>query len=107
MTEPISPEEVGAMKLGSLPEYIFDAFNQLIIDNWNANSYRSSFKLKDVVAKLRANVKDFSCQEAYDKNWFDVEPYYREKGWEVEFDKPAYNENYDSCFLFTKGKSCK
>jgi hypothetical protein len=31
----------------------------------------------------------------------DIEPIYREAGWIVEYDKPAYCENYDANFTFT------
>jgi hypothetical protein len=32
----------------------------------------------------------------------DVEPIFRDAGWTVIFDKPAYNESYSSTFEFKK-----
>ena len=31
-----------------------------------------------------------------------IEPLYREKGWNVEYDKPGYNEFYKARFIFKK-----
>jgi hypothetical protein len=32
----------------------------------------------------------------------DVEDVYQKAGWEVEFDKPGYNEDYEANFKFSK-----
>lgn len=32
--------------------------------------------------------------------WLDIEDIYREQGWRVDYDKPAYNENYQASFTF-------
>ena len=49
---------------------------------------------KMLLARLR--------QKIYDQGWLDFEPLYREVGWNVEYDKPAYYEHYDAYFKFTK-----
>jgi hypothetical protein len=41
-------------------------------------------------------------QGMYDKGWMDVEDVYQKAGWEVEFDKPGYNEDYEANFKFSK-----
>jgi hypothetical protein len=38
----------------------------------------------------------------FNKHWFDIEDIYRKAGWAVEFDKPGYNESYESFFVFKK-----
>ena len=43
-------------------------------------------------------------QELFDNHYLDIEPAYRNAGWKVEFDKPGYNETYDSYFVFSKKK---
>jgi len=41
-------------------------------------------------------------QGMYDKGWMDVEDAYRKAGWDVDFDKPGYNETYEANFTFSK-----
>lgn len=43
-----------------------------------------------------------SRQFIFDKHWLDIEDTYRKAGWNVEYDKPGYCENYDAYFVFSK-----
>ncbi len=43
-----------------------------------------------------------SSSEIYERHLLDVEPSYRAEGWEVEYDKPGYNETYEATFTFRK-----
>jgi len=36
------------------------------------------------------------------KRYFDIEEIYRQVGWEVYYDRPAYNEDYKPTFIFSK-----
>lgn len=106
MSGPIKPKEVQSKKTSSIPEEVFEAFNELIVEQWNGSS--SNFTLREVadlaVTKLKANEEYASItrQDLYDRKWLDVEPAFRKAGWKVNFDKPGYNENYDSNFTFSK-----
>jgi hypothetical protein len=42
--------------------------------------------------------------EIFDNHWMDVEALYRENGWGVKYDRPAYNEDYEPMFIFTATK---
>jgi len=39
--------------------------------------------------------------EIFDQELLDFEPHYRKAGWEVDYDKPGYNESYEPTFTFT------
>jgi hypothetical protein len=43
-----------------------------------------------------------SRQEVFDNQWLDIEDIYREAGWKVSYDKPAYNETYKAYFTFSR-----
>lgn len=106
MSGPIKPKEVQGKKTSKIPEPVFEAFNELIVQEWNGHS--SNFTLREVadlaVKKLKdtGEYEEMSRQYLYDHGWLDVEPAYRKAGWKVDFDKPGYNETYDANFTFSK-----
>lgn len=97
-TKPITPKEVTLLKVSTIPDEIFEAFNELIVENFDGRS--ACFSEKKVVALIVK--KGISSKDAYGNHWLDVEPIYRKAGWKVEYDKPGYNESYDATFTFSK-----
>jgi hypothetical protein len=93
---PISPSEILGYKQNDIPSFVYEAFNTLIVRNWNGTS--ATVKQKDVIALLPEEKQ----AEAYANHWLDVEDIYRHAGWGVKYDKPAYNETYDAHFVFSK-----
>lgn len=93
---PIRPNQVGKQRLGSIPPKVIEAFNELIAENISGKSAR----ILQVDAVERLEAKGFDRQRIYKEHLLDVEPIYREYGWIVEFDKPAFNESYKPFFLF-------
>ena len=97
---PIKPDEVEEFikKKKKIPEFIFDIFNDLIQEA--ALEQNKIFKVlqKDVVQRVnkKTGTKDWP------RWWLDVEEDYRNEGWKVEYDKPAYCESYDPRFYFEK-----
>jgi hypothetical protein len=95
MPGPIRPEDATR----DLPEGVYTCFNTLIrkhlIDG------KANFTLSEA-ADLIAQHMGCSRVEVYDNKWCDVEDTYRAVGWDVTFDKPAYNENYAANFTFKK-----
>jgi hypothetical protein len=99
MTKPISPNEIQDKKNKEIPEEIVEIFNNLIIKNWNGQSARV---IQCTAVSMAAEKLGISRQTIYDNHWMDVEPLFREAGWEVKYDKPGYCEDYDACFIFSK-----
>lgn len=99
---PIRPEDALPAKRESIPEVVFEAFNELIIRDLTASGH-SIVRQGEVVALIES--KGLPRAKLFMNNWLDVEPYYREVGWEVVYDKPAYNESYEATFSFRKGKA--
>ena len=45
---------------------------------------------------------NYSRKEIFDNHLLDFEDVYRDQGWSVMYDSPAYCESYDPYFLFKK-----
>ena len=100
---PIFPSEAEKEHRTSIPDVIIDAFNKLIVKNYSPREKKSVVKQKEV---LNMVCGDPDCgrltrTDVFDNNWLDVEDIYREQGWHVTYDKPAYNETYDAYFVFS------
>ena len=96
---PITPEEIPEKKTKIIPEFVFDVFNEMLIRAAEESTDKTLKVIqKDVVKRIKELADDI---DKYDIHWLDVEPYYEESGWKVEYDKPAYCEFYDAAFYFT------
>lgn len=51
--------------------------------------------MKEVRTRIGGTIK---------KEWLDIEPIFRDKGWDVKYDSPVYDENFDSRYEFKKKK---
>lgn len=99
MVEPISPSDV---KL-RIPDFIIEAVNQLIMEKWTGDeAIILQDDILDIVSSDDPDDDKVSRQEVFDRHWLDFEDLYREKGWDVEYDKPAYNEFYKAKFIFKR-----
>lgn len=99
MIEPISPNDIKKF----IPDFIIETVNKLIIEKWDGD--KAIILQDDIMNIVSSNDADDgkpSRREIFDKGWLDFEPLYREKGWDVEYDKPAYNEFYKARFIFKK-----
>lgn len=99
MVKPITPEDVADEKLKYLPETVIDTWNRMIAQKWNGKC--AVINQKEIIKALAAHnaVSDLTV---WDLGWLEIEDIYRKAGWVVIYDKPAYYENYDATFEFTK-----
>lgn len=97
--KPLTPADVKKKKLLSFPDEVIEAFNELILENWEVNSAR--VEQEDVIVRI---MEKMNCKESavIDNHYLDIEDLFRKAGWKVEYDKPGYNENYEPYFQFTK-----
>jgi hypothetical protein len=97
MSGPIKPGEVADAIRRTIPDEVFEAFNELIAENWCISG--ATMKQEDVVARIRTKLNT-TAAEMHKRGWLNVEEAYREAGWCVEYDKPGYNESYPATFTF-------
>lgn len=100
MSGPIKPDEVAACKKATIPEEVFAAFNELIVASTCGGL--ANVSQDRVVARIRSKVPRATYKTILDRGWLDVEDAYRSVGWEVEYDKPGYNETYEPNFTFRR-----
>jgi hypothetical protein len=95
---PIRPSEVDKAKKKQIPAAVFETFNDLIVQN-DRQGY-SCFRQDDVVEMLVRRGLDRNL--IFKNGWLDIEDSYRDAGWEVRYDSPAYNESYPATFEFSR-----
>ena|SRR3989344_552940 len=95
---PITPGEIAKTKRVSIPDEVFEAFNELIVEHFSGNS--ATIRQADVVALIEK--KGLDCKDIFKKGWLNVEGVYGKAGWSVTYDKPGYNEIYPATFTFTR-----
>ena len=98
---PISPQEVNGLKEELIPNVVFDTFNQLI--SREIDSLGKAVVYQDVVVKMLEE-SGLNRNEIYRRKWLDVEPCYRDAGWDVTYDRPVYwgGEDFRAHFIFSK-----
>lgn len=100
VTRPIKPTEVASAKKKLVPDYVIEAFNELIAENFVDEE--STFGQDRVVARIMSMNRELTRREIFDRGYLDVESLYRNAGWSVVYDKPGYNETYDATFTFKR-----
>lgn len=97
--QPIKPSQVIKKKKDSIPDFVIESFNELIVKHFNG-SY-STIQQDEVLSVILSKMPEGSTrQNVFDNNWLDVEDIFRKAGWQVNYDKPAYNESYPATFKF-------
>ncbi len=104
---PVTPEQARKQKAGYFPDIVMEAFNELIVAGLDARG-TSTVDQDDVInliiSKAATKGEKYDRQLIFDRNWLDVEPVFEDAGWDVSYDKPAYNETYTASWTF-KGRT--
>lgn len=80
-----------------IPEEIFNVFNDMIQEKWDGK--QAILRQNDVIKQIEIQTS-FNREYLFDKKYLDVEPSFHERGWNVVYDKPAYNETYEPFWRF-------
>ena len=99
MVKLITPKEVKEKFIQNIPEKVYEVWNLLILENWNPSSQTAVVYQKEAAFRL-AEAMEVDVNTVYAKKWCDIEDSYRKEGWNVVYDKPAYNETYEATFEF-------
>jgi hypothetical protein len=93
-----SPQDVLNAKTGVIPAEVIETINQLLAERFDGNP--CYIKQDEVVERASSSMKDVSRNDFFDKGWLNFESLYEKQGWRVDYDKPAYNENYSAFWRF-------
>ena len=101
--KPITPEQAKGKIKDVIPQAIIRAVNECISEKFRDNG---SFTIlqKDIIAKAIKFDERLTSHNIYEKKYMDFEALYRESGWKVSYDSPAYDENYEAYFTFEPKK---
>jgi hypothetical protein len=96
---PITPDEVEASRV--MPAGVFEAFNEMIKDRYRKGV--AQFLITHVADLIAAKL-GITRHQAIERDYCDVEPFYRAAGWDVKYEQPAFNEPGEGTFTFKKVK---
>ncbi len=94
---PISPDELVGLQRELMPPEVIETFNRYIGER--ALNGRAVINQDDIVEDLKSQGLDGG--DIFEKGWLNVEGIYKDAGWKVEYNAPAYNETGRSYFTFT------
>jgi len=98
MTEPIKPKDL-KISSTSMPSEVIEAFNELVAKYWDGKEAR--FRQKEVIDLIIEKTGE-NRQAIFDNHWLDIEPLYKQAGWNVYYDAPGFNERpYEPIFTFS------
>lgn len=100
---PITPDEAKEGHAQGIPPEVFDIFNDLL--RKYASARKTIIIKQDEVVNLIVKKMNVQRNEVFDKGWLEIEASYINYGWDVQYEKPAYNEEGYAYFEFTPAKT--
>ncbi len=97
MPNPITPNEAKATRQRNIPDEVIEVWNDIIVIKMRGSSAR--IQQSEIVDAILNRI-EVKRQDIFDNGWLDIEPLYRAAGWQVKYDRPGYNENYEAYFEF-------
>lgn len=105
--KPFTPADAEKAKKHHMHPIMIDAVNELLGENYN-KAGRVKIYQEDVIQRALQLFKEriggsaITEQNIYDYGWLDFEDIFRNAGWNVQYDRPAYYETYKAYYMFTK-----
>ena len=100
--KPITPKEAASKQVKNRvwPSGVIEAFNELIAQKFDGRTAVIMFDeaFRAVAERMRCSVTTVESNAW----WMNVEELYRQSGWRVDVDSPAFNETYKGSYKFTK-----
>ena len=98
-TWPITPAEAMKAKTQAIPPEVFEVFDELITRDISLTG--TAMVDQDEAVTMIASKLNIHRSVVFANKWMDVEEAYRQLGWVVNYDKPAYYESYKAYYMFT------
>lgn len=102
--KPIAPNELVENLAMVFPDWVIQGINNAIQKEFRG-TYPITILEKDIVESILLVAPENTTRvELYNNKYIDFEPLYRQWGWNVTYDKPAWNEDYKPSFEFKPAK---
>lgn len=95
---PITPAKAIEAKSQAIPPEVFQVFDELIVRNLDLDGQAKVDQ--DEAVTMISNKLKIHRAAVFANKWMDVEEAYRQAGWTVEYDKPAYYEDFSAYYMF-------
>jgi hypothetical protein len=89
---PFSPTDAWEQQGQPVPDQVLTVINELLTQRFERGK-RFRIMQDEVVEQLALQF-NIPKSEVFTKHMLDFENIYRNQGWTVSYDKPAYNESY-------------
>lgn len=96
--KPVTPEE--ALSGMTLPDEVMKTWNTAVTKAVQGNGKVNQDDIVDALMAATGRNRQF----IFDEGWLDVENIYRNVGFDVEYHRPTYDENWEAYFIFKVGK---
>jgi len=100
---PISPKDIPQAKEEQIPVEVIDAFNELIVKNYDYEHHCASFSVKQVCALAADKLGLEVFTPIFKHNWLDIGPIF-EKGWKVKYERYQLRAESSGLFFFEAKK---
>lgn len=98
---PISPEEALNQKRILIPEEVYGAFDDCIVNNLSPKGVaivNQEEVIDHILAKFESNGNSIDRSIIFSNKWLDIEPYYVAVGWAVSYEPISCTS--PACFTF-------
>ena len=96
--KPLRPDEILSNLSKTTPTVIIAAVNNMLTKYFKGGSV--TIKQKEIMAEILRLDSSLTSEIISENKWVDFEEVYRQFGWSVSYDGPAYCETYDATFKF-------
>jgi len=82
---PATPSEILSAKISAMPNFVIDCFNTCLVEQYH-NGY-ATIKQDVVEPMITKKCKEFNVP--FSLTFLDIEPFYRNKGWNVQYTRKS------------------
>lgn len=110
--KPFSPAEARSNKVNLIPDVVIESVNEFLTEKYSQNG-SITFNQNDLIDRILTKRPTIDIKgvgelitrhDIFANGWLDFESVYEDNGWDVSYDKPAYNETYIGYWIFRARK---
>jgi len=101
--KPISPNEASNKRISNINPAVIQAVNEILAEKY-VKGRNVVIVQDDLLKRIRKIDKKLTSKFLFENKQLDFEDKYEAEGWDVEFDRPAYYESYETTYTFTPKK---